>query len=119
MPLPRITVAYGFLLIVLGVAGYYGTGQASVTALIPAFFGLPILALGVFAGKKAPGRAALLSAAVLALVGLAGAARGMPDFVTVLTGGEVERPPAAIAQGLMVAFSAIYLVVGWRKGFRG
>jgi hypothetical protein len=40
----KMTIIFGVLLIVLGLAGYFGTGSKAPTALIPAWFGL---ALGV------------------------------------------------------------------------
>jgi hypothetical protein len=63
----------GGLLIIIAIAGYlYGTsvGQASLTALIPAAFGLALISLGV-AGKAREGlRKHMMHVAVLiALVG--------------------------------------------------
>jgi len=40
----KITIVFGVLLIVLGLVGYFGTGSAHPTALIPTWWGL---ALGV------------------------------------------------------------------------
>ena len=40
----KITIIFGVLLIALGLAGYFGTGSAHPTALIPTWFGL---ALGI------------------------------------------------------------------------
>lgn len=40
----KMTIIFGVLLIVLGLVGYFGTGSAHPTALIPTWFGL---ALGV------------------------------------------------------------------------
>ncbi len=53
----RLTIVVGILLIVLGVGFYAGLMAAedsapSVTALIPAFFGLPILLCGLLALKE-------------------------------------------------------------------
>ena len=48
----KITIGLGLVLIALGLGSYFGTGQASVTALIPAFFGLPLLLLGLVALKE-------------------------------------------------------------------
>ena len=41
----KVTIVFGVLLIVLGLAGFLGTGSIHPTALIPTWFGL---ALGVF-----------------------------------------------------------------------
>lgn len=40
----KVTILFGVLLIILGMVGYFGTGSAHPTALIPTWFGL---ALGV------------------------------------------------------------------------
>jgi peptidoglycan/LPS O-acetylase OafA/YrhL len=40
----KVTIVFAVLLIALGMVGYFGTGSAHPTALIPAWFGL---ALGV------------------------------------------------------------------------
>ncbi len=45
----KITFGLGLVLIVLGLGAYFGTGRESLTALIPAFFGLPLALLGVVA----------------------------------------------------------------------
>ena len=49
------TIVFGMLLIGLGLGGYFGTGTSSLTALIPAAFGLALAGLGVMArdaGKR-------------------------------------------------------------------
>ena len=43
----RLTVAFGAVLILTGVITYFATGRESVTALIPAFIGGPIVLAGV------------------------------------------------------------------------
>ena len=43
----RLTVAFGAALILIGVITYFATGQESVTALIPAFVGGPVLLAGL------------------------------------------------------------------------
>jgi len=40
----KVTIVFAVLLVVLGLASYFGTGSAHPTALIPAWFGL---ALGI------------------------------------------------------------------------
>ena len=87
------SLAYAVALIILGVAGYALTGAASVTALIPAFFGVVVLllALGV------EGRPALCwGLLVVALAGIGGTARGITQLPTVFD-GTAERPPAVIS----------------------
>ena len=70
MSMPKITLAVGVLLVIQGVGFYVGTGGKSITALIPAFVGLPILVLGILARKEAARKHAMHLAAGLALLGL-------------------------------------------------
>jgi uncharacterized membrane protein len=71
----KTAILFGVLLIVLGVGIYAGLlvvddTAPSITALIPAFFGLPIALLGVLALNDAYRKHAMHAVAVLALLGL-------------------------------------------------
>jgi hypothetical protein len=68
----RITLNFGILLIGLGILAYVGTGMVSMTALIPAFFGLPIAVCGLASGRF--GKAASAVALFLAIAGTLGTA---------------------------------------------
>ena len=71
--MPSTSIACGVLLILIGVIGYiYGqmNGNASLTALIPALFGLVLAGLGAAARAKENLRKHLMHAAVT--VGLLG-----------------------------------------------
>lgn len=70
----KITIGFGVLLIVLGVGVYLGLSATedaspSKTALIPAFFGLPILLLGIVALSERWRMHAMHVVAMLALLG--------------------------------------------------
>jgi hypothetical protein len=109
----KLTIFYALLLIALGVGGYFASGQASVTALIPSFIGVPILICGLIANANPASRKLTMHIAVFfAIIAIAGGSRGIPGFIDVLTGEEVERPQAAIAQGVLVILSAIYVTLG-------
>jgi len=45
----KITIVFGVLLIVLGLVGYFGTGSAHPTALIPLWWGVALGVGGFFA----------------------------------------------------------------------
>ena len=45
----NISILFGALLIILGCAGYVLTGSAHPTALIPIYFGLPLVVFGFLA----------------------------------------------------------------------
>ncbi len=65
----RVTMVTGLVLIVLGVGSYLGTGRESITAMIPAFFGAPILILGVLATQDRWRKVATHIAVALGLLG--------------------------------------------------
>lgn len=52
----KVTIIFGVLLIVLGLAGYFGTGSARPTALIPAWFGVALGVGGFLAISPSEGR---------------------------------------------------------------
>lgn len=67
------TIGFGLALTCLGFFGYFMTGTSSFTALIPAGFGLLLLALGFIARSEGARRHAMHAAAAVALVGFLGA----------------------------------------------
>jgi hypothetical protein len=45
----KVSIFFGALLIILGVVAFWGTGSAHPTALIPIYFGLPLVVFGYLA----------------------------------------------------------------------
>ncbi len=111
MNMARITIAYAMALILLGVIGYLATGMVSVTALIPMFFGLPIMALGIGAKHQSRKKNSMHIAAALGLLGFLGSARGLGGFFTLISGGEVARPAAVVSQTIMAILSVIFVLL--------
>ncbi len=116
----RITILLGIVLLLLGLGayGYAMTGEeASVTALIPAFFGGPILSLGLLAAQLPARRALLIHiAVVLAVLGLLGAARGLTSLPALITKpDEVARPAAVIVQSAMAVLCLVYVILAVRS----
>ena len=50
--IPRLTLLVGSALIVEGLGFYFGTGMTSITAMIPAFFGIPLIAMSIMATRQ-------------------------------------------------------------------
>lgn len=113
--MPRITVGFGGLLIVVGLAAYFGAGRTSITAMIPAFFGVPILLLGVLAFRDGMRKHAMHGAAGLALLGLLGSIGGLPKLFALLSGGAVARPTAAVVQSIMAVLCVAFLALAIRS----
>jgi multisubunit Na+/H+ antiporter MnhF subunit len=69
--MPKVTIITGLILIALGLVGYFvlGGDAPSKTALIPAFFGVPIAGLGLLAMRPNARKIAMHIAVVLGLLG--------------------------------------------------
>jgi drug/metabolite transporter (DMT)-like permease len=105
----RITINGGVAMILLGVAAYVSSGFASLTAMIPAFFGIPIAALGWLAKDENKKKHAMHGMAVLALLGFLGSVGGFRGLFTLMAGGEVLRPAAVIVQSIMAVICGVLL----------
>lgn len=108
----QLSQLVGVILMVLGVASYLLSGMASPTALIPAAFGLVLSMLGYYGRHESTRKTAMHAAMVVAIVGLIGSASGLMALPALLTGGEVARPTAVIAQSVMAVVLLWYLVRG-------
>ncbi|WP_433930274.1 hypothetical protein AB3662_40445 [Sorangium cellulosum] len=105
----NVTLGYGALLTALGVGGFAAT--SAPTALIPAGFGVVAVGLGLVARQEKYRMHAMHASALLGVLGVLGSAGGLSKLPALLSGGDVERPAAVIAQSLMAVLSAGYVVV--------
>jgi hypothetical protein len=108
--MPTTAIGCGLSLILVGIAGYvYGIwgGNASVTALIPAFFGLVIALLGAVAKSNENLRKHLMHAAVL--VGLLGFI--IPAFRLLSKLGDLTLSAAVVSQLAMALICLIFVIL--------
>jgi hypothetical protein len=105
----NITMRIGIALVFLGIAGYVGSRAASVTALIPAAFGVVLYLLGMMARSEDRRKMAMHIAVVVGMVGLAGSVRGVPALIQLISGQPVQRPLAAISQSTMAVLMAVFV----------
>ena len=96
-PVPSTSIAIGVALIIVGLAGYFLTGAVSLTALIPAAFGLVIALSGLLARDARKRKHAMHAAVVVALLGFLGSVRGLLQIGAVFD-GTAARPAAIVAQ---------------------
>ena len=108
MSMPSVTRVVGFLLVLLGVVGYVGTGGASITALIPAMVGALFLILALAARSTEARKHVLHAAVAIALVAFIGI---VPRIVAAVSAGETQRP-AVLAQIAMATILAVYVLLG-------
>lgn len=105
-----ITIGLGAILSLIGLGAYINNPE-SWTALIPAFFGLPLLVLGLLARNERWRKHAMHAAAGIALLGFLGTIRGVLNVARMLSGEEIIRPRAAVVQAVMAVLLAVFLAL--------
>lgn len=108
--MPSTSIACGVLLLLIGIVGYVNgmlTQNASITALIPAFFGIVMIALGIGARMKEDLRKHLMhAAAAIALLGfILTAGRVVSRF------NELTYSPAVISQVSMALVCLLFVIL--------
>jgi hypothetical protein len=101
--MPTTTRLVGIVLMIIGIGSYWLTGRTSVTALIPAFFGVVFVLLAYVARHEAARRHAMHVAVALGLLGMLGSlGRALPAVID----GQLTRPAvlAQIVTGLVLAY---------------
>ena len=103
-------IVLGLVLVLLGVGAYVLSDFASITALIPAIFGVLIVILGAVGFRQADRqRLAAYGIGLLAVLGVLGSTRGIPAILALLTGNPVESTIAAVSQGAMIVICLVLL----------
>jgi hypothetical protein len=103
--MPNLTIAFGIVLILTGIIAWAGTGQESLTSLLPTVAGIPIVIAGMIAVTPQRRRIALYVAAGLVAILALGTLRG----VGILLGGDAGT--ASIINTVLFVLSVGYLVV--------
>lgn len=114
---PNSAITVGILLIIVGVLSRVLTGTNSITALIPAFFGLPIAVLGVMALSPRRQRGSLIAISILSLLGVVGTYSVFIDLLAALQGTVMSA--STIARSLMLLLCLILLIVCGATVMRG
>jgi hypothetical protein len=108
--MPSTSVWFGRLLVLLGIIGYsYGlfNGNASPTALIPAFFGAVLMLLGHLAQSKESLRKHLMHGAVL--IGLVGFLITAGRLLSKI--GDLSMSAAVISQAVMSLLCLVFVIL--------
>lgn len=108
------TIALGVVLVILGLAGYFLTGMVSITALIPAFFGLVIAIAGLIARDERKRKHAIHAAVLVALIGFLGSVSGLLQIADVFN-GTAARPAAVISRAIMALLTLGYIMLAVRS----
>ena len=113
--MPTYSIICGILLSLIGIIGAIAAqsdGKFSVTALIPLFFGVPLILLGLVAQMKENLRKHLMHAAlVIALLGLIGVLFS-PAIKGLIAGGEIKNMTSFLAQISMAIVCLSFIIAG-------
>ncbi|MCH9651024.1 MAG: hypothetical protein K0U98_22565 [Deltaproteobacteria bacterium] len=109
--MPQITFFYGLALVLLGGGGYFGTGAASLTALIPVLFGLPTMIAGVMARHEHLLMHAMHGASILGIIAFLCTALSLPKALILFSGEGVERSSAVLIEAAMALLSGIFVAL--------
>lgn len=112
--MPTLTIIFGAILTTLGAYGYLGAEEAhrSVTALIPAFIGGPMMLCGLVALASPPARKHVMHLAVVFGLGgaVAGLVRGSMSAIKLIA-PPADQPPVNVrALSLVLAMAAVCAV---------
>lgn len=110
-----LTTWTGGILVAVGVIAYIVSGAVSVTALIPAFFGVLLLIAALVARQwEAAHKHAMHAALLVALLGALGSLMNVVKIGDLFS-GTAERPAAIITSIIMFVILVAYLVAGVRS----
>ncbi len=107
----KLSITYGVIFILMGLISYFGISSESITALIPAFFGIPMLILGWLGLNEKYLKHTMHAAAVLMLLGFMGTISGLIKFFKMLAGAETARPAAVTVQAIMALMCLVFLIL--------
>ena len=108
----QTTVGFGIFLLVLGIIGFSIKEMQTITSLLPSFFGLAFLILGIIAQRESLNKIALFLAMVVGLVGLILTSSELFNLFLLLTGTEVALTAAIITHPMMDILCIYYLGSG-------
>jgi hypothetical protein len=110
----KVTLVFALLLVILGLAGFLGTGGIHKTALIPVWLGLALGLFGFLAISPDEGRRKLFMHinVTVALLGFLGAAgRGVYGYVHASAAGTSPDAIALCSQAAMAGLTLLYVIL--------
>ena len=106
MPIPNFAMVCGGILILSGIISYLISDSGSLTALIPSFFGIPLLIMGFLSNRNEANKHHYMHAAmVFALVSVLG---GMRIFSIWSDASNLTL----LSHGILIIVGTIFMVAG-------
>jgi hypothetical protein len=110
----KLTMVFGIVLIVLGVAVFVATGSHAPTALIPAYFGILLAILGLLANTP-DSRRRMLFMHIAVTIGLLGFVfpgwRAAGDLIGQAHGHPILRPVAMQEELAMAVICLVFVLL--------
>ena len=114
--IPRLTQIVGGALVLEGLVFYVGTGMEHTTSLIPSFVGLPLVLLGIMAGRMPERRKLLMHIAVLfGLICALGGLMGISSLIQGDMGGSTYAQLIMLVIGSVYTFACVQSFIHARK----
>ncbi len=108
--IPNLAIISGLILIIWAVFSYFASGSSSFTALIPSFFGMPLLILGILSNRDESKRHHYMHASMI--FALFSAFGGLRLF-------QLEDPSnLALASHIILLIVGVIFMVGGILSFR-
>ena len=109
----KVTIFFGLLLILLGLAGYFGTGHIHPTALIPAGFGVLLAIFGLLANTEDTRKRMLFMhiAVTLGLLGFLATVSAIFQYVQMLQGKSFPFPTAVESKAAMAILCLTFVLL--------
>jgi hypothetical protein len=99
----------------VGAGGYFLSGAASMTALIPAVIGLVFLVLGLLGRKENLRKHSMHATMLVTLLAIGGTFDGIVALLAWLGGTPPDRPMAVLAKALTALLCLLLLLGGIRS----
>lgn len=112
--MPKTTIIFSILFTLVGILAFSLTGAVHKTALIPTYFGIVLLVLGLLGQKENLRKHVMHAALLVVLLALFGTARSLLKLPSAFD-GTAERPFAIYAQAVTALLAITYLALGIRS----
>ncbi len=110
----RSGLVIGVASVVLGIGAWVLTDFASMTALIPAIFGILVVGVASVGRETDRERLAVYGIGVLGALSILGSLRAVPDIIAFATGEAVDSAVAVVSQGFMIVLGLVLAVLAAR-----
>ncbi len=116
--MPTLSLIFGFLLNIIGLVGFFGTGATHYTALIPCALGILLILSGIVAKKEHLRRHAMHIAVLVSLVGFLGTVSAFGKISLLLDQASDPKTPAIIAKIATAILCGLFFILCVRSFVR-